>query len=670
MKLSLFQKLTIVFADFLSIPVVMFIAVLIITNMQADDGLVINLAGRERMLTQKMTKESMTYLRQIESGQQSAALLTAKQLKTTIQVFDTTLDALLNSGQAPLSLDLAGSHASLPQAEGKAREQLEAVQNLWLPFKNNVEDILNGRRVEEAAGFVLENNLELLGSMNQAVKYFQQQSERKTSILFIIEAVCLVWALVVFVIFTVLIKNKVTSPLNRIVDFSNQLATGDLNSTIEMDQQDEIGEVARRLNGMTMKLKSTFQDISNGMDSLVVSNSQNNDMLVELTRSSGETIKNVQSVSAAAEEMSTNMDSVAAAMEEANSNVNTVASAAEEMSANITEIAGNAEGASQNTHEAVKKASEASETINQLGLAAAEIGTVTETITAISDKTNLLALNATIEAARAGEAGKGFAVVANEIKDLARQTAEATNDISQKLKAIKNSTDSSVRGIEEISSAIQDVDDTVSSISIAMEEQNKATAEITENVNQASSGLNEITENISQSSQAAQQIAKEINGISEAAQQIKTANRRLSKTSGVQTDMASLVINDIDFFKYTSCDFNPPAIKMAHNKWKKKLADMLGGLETMDVGNLPDHTNCQFGLWYKSDGKREFSHIPSFREIDEPHKLLHDTGLRIARLYQEGKELEALKMYIEEMEEQADELFQKLDQLAKECEEV
>lgn len=176
-------------------------------------------------------------------------------------------------------------------------------------------------------------------------------------------------------------------------------------------------------------------------------------------------------VAAAAREMSSNQDSVAAAMEQASTNVNMVAAAAEEMSSTIDAIAQNSSRAKDITAQAVDQSKIASNRVDELGRAASEITKVTEAITDISEQTNLLALNATIEAARAGEAGKGFAVVANEIKALAKQTAEATLDIKNKIKGIQEATGITVTEINDISSVITDVDQIVAAIASAVEEQ-------------------------------------------------------------------------------------------------------------------------------------------------------------------------------------------------------
>jgi len=194
---------------------------------------------------------------------------------------------------------------------------------------------------------------------------------------------------------------------------------------------------------------------------------------------------------------------VAAASEEATRNVETVSSAAEELSASISEIARHVQDQSHMTSQAVTEADKTNVTIKELGVASTEIGQVVKVITSIAQQTNLLALNATIEAARAGEAGKGFAVVANEVKELARQTARATEEISEKINAIQGSTNIAVSAIGSIGESIRKIDEISTTIASAVEEQTAATNEISRNVAEAASGTAEVTNNISGVSKAA-----------------------------------------------------------------------------------------------------------------------------------------------------------------------
>ncbi len=227
--------------------------------------------------------------------------------------------------------------------------------------------------------------------------------------------------------------------------------------------------------------------------------------------------ENAQSLSSAAEEltavsqqMSSNSEEtaaqsnvVASAAEQVSKNVATVATSAEEMSASVKEIAKNANEAAKVATEAVSVAETTNKTVAKLGESSVEIGKVIKVITSIAQQTNLLALNATIEAARAGEAGKGFAVVANEVKELAKQTATATEDISQKIEAIQNDTKGAVTAIAQIGKVISQINDISNTIASAVEEQSATTNEIARNASEAAKGSTEISKNIANVSQAA-----------------------------------------------------------------------------------------------------------------------------------------------------------------------
>jgi methyl-accepting chemotaxis protein len=203
-----------------------------------------------------------------------------------------------------------------------------------------------------------------------------------------------------------------------------------------------------------------------------------------------------QQMASNAEETAAQANVAAAAAEQVSKNVVTVSTGIEEMGASIREIAKNAHEAAKVATAAVKVAEKTNATVAKLGESSAEIGNVIKVITSIAQQTNLLALNATIEAARAGEAGKGFAVVANEVKELAKQTAKATEDISRKIEAIQADTKGSVEAIGQIGKIINQINDFQNTIASAVEEQTATTAEISRNVSEAALGSNEIAQNV------------------------------------------------------------------------------------------------------------------------------------------------------------------------------
>ena len=269
---------------------------------------------------------------------------------------------------------------------------------------------------------------------------------------------------------------------------------GDLTADVSVSGEDAIGQMGEGLKDFFVDLRQTMSQF--GENSQTLSSSAE-----ELTSVS-------QQMASNAEETSTQAGVVSAASEEVSKNIQTAAAGAEEMTASIGEIAKNSNEAAAIAKDAVNVAGSANDTIKTLGEASVEIGKVIKVITSIAQQTNLLALNATIEAARAGEAGKGFAVVANEVKELAKQTAQATEDISQRIEAIQTGSEGAVQAIAKVSGIIGTINEISGTIAAAVEEQTVTTNEITRNVSEASRGSGEIAENITGVATAAQDTTK------------------------------------------------------------------------------------------------------------------------------------------------------------------
>jgi methyl-accepting chemotaxis protein len=236
-----------------------------------------------------------------------------------------------------------------------------------------------------------------------------------------------------------------------------------------------------------------------------------------------------QQLAANAEQTATQANVASAAAEQVSHNVATVATGTEEMGASIKEIAKSANEAARVATTAVKVADSTNTIVGKLGESSTEIGNVIKVITSIAQQTNLLALNATIEAARAGEAGKGFAVVANEVKELAKQTAKATEDISHKIEAIQGNTKEAVEAIAQIGKIINQINDIQNTIASAVEEQTATTGEISRNVSEAALGSNEIAQNISGVAQAARSTTEGANNTKSSADELSRIARDLQQ---------------------------------------------------------------------------------------------------------------------------------------------
>ncbi len=306
--------------------------------------------------------------------------------------------------------------------------------------------------------------------------------------------------------------------VDSILEVVNAAERGDLTHSVTVQGEDAIGQMALGLGKFFSGLRTNIASIAANANTLGASSE-------ELTSVSAQ-------MGANAEETSAQANVVSAASEQVSKNVQTVATGVEEMSASIREIAKNAGEAAKVAGTAVTVANTTNATIGKLGESSAEIGKVIKVITSIAEQTNLLALNATIEAARAGEAGKGFAVVANEVKELAKETARATEDISQKIEAIQVDTKGAVEAIKQIGGVINQINDISNTIAGAVEEQTATTNEISRNVAEAAKGSTEIAQNITAVAQAAASTTEGASNTQRAAEELSHIAAELQSLVG------------------------------------------------------------------------------------------------------------------------------------------
>ncbi len=312
-----------------------------------------------------------------------------------------------------------------------------------------------------------------------------------------------------------LIARGIIGPLGKTLIVLQALAEGDLRKKVEVDSKDEIGAMGNALNQAIAGVASAIQSIA--------------ETSIHVASASEELSSTSQQITANSEETSAQANVVSTSAQQVSQNLQTVATGAEEMGSSIREIAKNATEAAKVATGAVKVAETTTATVSKLGDSSTEIGQVIKVITSIAQQTNLLALNATIEAARAGEAGKGFAVVANEVKELAKETAKATEDISRKIEAIQTDTKAAVDAIASISEVINQVNGISNTIATAVEEQNATTNEMARNVSEAAHGSGEITSNIAGVAQAAESTSRGAGDTQKAAQQLVETSTELRR---------------------------------------------------------------------------------------------------------------------------------------------
>jgi len=361
--------------------------------------------------------------------------------------------------------------------------------------------------IQKPLGEVVDSFAELI-SKNVVEMDVQNQSMDWTMV------IATLVALGIGIFVAIYLSRGISGATQAVLIQAEAIAEGDLTrDDLAVLSRDELGDLTMAINKMSGSLKRMILAITENA--------------LQVSSASEELNATSQQITANSEETSAQADVVSQAVQAVSQNLQTVATGAEEMGASIKEIAKNASEAAKVATAAVRVAEITTATVSKLGESSNEIGLVIKVITSIAQQTNLLALNATIEAARAGEAGKGFAVVANEVKELAKETAKATEDISRKIEAIQTDTKAAVEAIATISGVINQVNDISSTIATAVEEQNATTNEMSRNVSDAAHSSGEITSNIAGVAQAAESTSRGANDTQKAAEKLVETSTRL-----------------------------------------------------------------------------------------------------------------------------------------------
>lgn len=417
------------------------------------------------------------------------------------------------------------------------------VTNNWKALENHLVELTEiGEQLAEMTHSFSSQSMNRVISDTNANQELLAQSRNVVVILTVV-------AVVLGVVIAFYITLSMTKPMAEIVEIVEAIAEGDLTRESKLTSKDEIGKLGQSLNLSLKKLREVLGDTLDSSNMLAQSAIQMNDTSSNLLEQATESSERSTTVAAAGEELSSNIGTMAATAEQLSGSAQTVASAVEEMSASINEVAQNCTKESEIAGQANREAESARKVMSELGNSANEISKIVEIINNIAAQTNLLALNATIEAASAGEAGKGFAVVANEVKDLARQSAQATEQISKQIEEMQSKTHTSIDTINSITEIIEEVSSIAVTIASSVEEQSVTTNEISSSLGQVSEAINQLAMNIQHAASGANEVSENIQQVSHSAQESVEGANNTSSAAYELTQIAEKLREQVSKFK-------------------------------------------------------------------------------------------------------------------------
>ncbi len=433
-----------------------------------DDGAVINVAGRQRMLTQRMAKNAMM----VYAGVNKDSAL--KEMTLARDLFDVSLRALMEGGQTFADLGMTKKTEPLPPASGAPLGQLQKVKELWEPFKEAVNKVEETHGADmDAIKYIADHNNTLLAEMNKAVSLFQQSYQAKLIYIKNISLAILLINIIIIALFFFYFEKQITKPLQALEKAMADLAEGegDLTRRLPITTKDEIGRISMYFN--------SFMDRLSGLINAFIQSALKGHGYMEEFHTEILSIEDASKfieeitdeITASITDMAVNMESISDNVKQVADSAIVVAESATELSSHMNGVVMEVEEGNQVVEDAqhkvatvTSKAETMVEKTDALEQSVSAIRDIIDVISSIAEQTNLLALNAAIEAARAGEAGRGFAVVADEIRKLAEETQRSTEEIGAQLKEIIEATKETAGFSREVGEEVQSVGESMNKI--------------------------------------------------------------------------------------------------------------------------------------------------------------------------------------------------------------